>query len=34
MARLMTTPVMIDGRNYLDQAQLEAVGLRYLGIGR
>jgi UDPglucose 6-dehydrogenase len=34
MARLMSTPVLIDGRNYLDQAQVEAGGFRYLGIGR
>lgn len=34
MASLMNTPVMIDGRNFLDQAALEAVGFRYLGVGR
>lgn len=34
MAKLMHSPVMIDGRNFLDQAALEAVGFRYLGIGR
>lgn len=34
MAGLMGTPVIIDGRNYLDQTRLEAAGFRYLGIGR
>ncbi len=34
MAKLMTHPVIIDGRNFLDREALEAVGLRYLGIGR
>jgi UDPglucose 6-dehydrogenase len=34
MAKLMTHPVMIDGRNFLDQAALEAAGFRYVGIGR
>ena len=34
MAKLMTNPVIIDGRNFLDREALEAVGLRYLGIGR
>jgi UDPglucose 6-dehydrogenase len=34
MASLMSTPIMIDGRNFLDQAALEAAGFRYLGIGR
>jgi UDPglucose 6-dehydrogenase len=34
MAKLMTHPVMIDGRNFLDQEALEAVGFRYVGIGR
>ncbi|MEL6138942.1 MAG: UDP-glucose/GDP-mannose dehydrogenase family protein [Cyanobacteria bacterium J06628_6] len=34
MAGLMNTPTLIDGRNYLDQAQLEEAGFRYLGIGR
>ena len=34
MASLMNTPVMIDGRNFLDQALLEAAGFRYLGVGR
>jgi UDPglucose 6-dehydrogenase len=34
MAKLMNSPVMIDGRNFLDQATLESAGFRYLGIGR
>ena len=33
MAQLMTHPVMIDGRNFLDRSVLEAAGFRYLGIG-
>lgn len=34
MAKLMSHPVLIDGRNFLDQEVLEAAGFRYLGIGR
>ena len=34
MASLMTSPIMIDGRNFLPQAQMEEWGFRYLGIGR
>ncbi|HEY9615390.1 MAG TPA: UDP-glucose/GDP-mannose dehydrogenase family protein, partial [Microcoleaceae cyanobacterium] len=34
MAKLMHTPVMIDGRNFLDQDVLEQAGFRYVGIGR
>jgi UDPglucose 6-dehydrogenase len=34
MAKLMTNPVMIDGRNYLDQEVLEKAGFRYIGLGR
>ena len=34
MAQLMTNPVMIDGRNFLDQEVLEKAGFRYMGIGR
>jgi UDPglucose 6-dehydrogenase len=34
MAALMSHPVMIDGRNFLDQSALETAGFRYLGIGR
>lgn len=34
MASLMNTPIMIDGRNFLDQALLETAGFRYLGVGR
>jgi len=34
MASLMHTPVIIDGRNFLDQKTLEAAGFRYLSVGR
>lgn len=34
MAKLMASPVMIDGRNFLDRAALENSGYRYVGIGR
>jgi UDPglucose 6-dehydrogenase len=34
MAKLMHTPVMIDGRNFLDEEILERAGFRYVGIGR
>jgi UDPglucose 6-dehydrogenase len=34
MAKLMAAPVMIDGRNFLDQKALESYGFRYVGIGR
>jgi UDPglucose 6-dehydrogenase len=34
MAKLMNNPVMIDGRNFLDQEALEKAGFRYVGIGR
>ena len=34
MSGLMNAPVIIDGRNFLDQKKLETAGFRYLGIGR
>ncbi|MGG6294501.1 UDP-glucose dehydrogenase family protein [Leptolyngbya sp. AN02str] len=34
VAKLMNHPVIIDGRNFLDQEALETVGFRYVGIGR
>ena len=34
MASLMHTPVMIDGRNFLDRKALEQAGFRYVGVGR
>jgi UDPglucose 6-dehydrogenase len=34
MAQLMANPVIIDGRNFLDQEALEKAGFRYMGIGR
>ena len=33
LAGLMTTPIMIDGRNFLDKAALEEAGFQYIGIG-
>ncbi len=34
MAGLMNAPVMIDGRNFLDQKALESAGFKYIGVGR
>jgi UDPglucose 6-dehydrogenase len=34
MAKVMNSPVMIDGRNFLDRELLMEVGFQYLGIGR
>ncbi|MGB3572021.1 MAG: UDP-glucose/GDP-mannose dehydrogenase family protein [Phormidesmis sp.] len=34
MAALMNAPVMIDGRNFLDQKVLESAGFQYIGVGR
>ncbi|MBW4654610.1 MAG: UDP-glucose/GDP-mannose dehydrogenase family protein [Kaiparowitsia implicata GSE-PSE-MK54-09C] len=34
VSKLMNNPVIIDGRNYLDQEALESAGFRYVGIGR
>lgn len=34
MAKSMQNPVMIDGRNFLDQAALQAAGFQYVGVGR
>jgi UDPglucose 6-dehydrogenase len=34
MAKLMSNPVMIDGRNFLDREILESAGFRFRGIGR
>jgi UDPglucose 6-dehydrogenase len=34
MAKLMSNPVMIDGRNFLDREVLESAGFRFRGIGR
>lgn len=33
LAKLMNHAVIIDGRNFLDRAKLEAAGFRYLGVG-
>lgn len=34
MGQLMHSRIIIDGRNFLDQAALESIGFRYIGIGR
>jgi UDPglucose 6-dehydrogenase len=34
MAALMVTPILVDGRNFLNQGQVEQAGFRYFGIGR
>jgi UDPglucose 6-dehydrogenase len=34
MSKLMANPVIIDGRNFLDQEMIESLGFRYVGIGR
>jgi UDPglucose 6-dehydrogenase len=34
MSKLMVNPVIIDGRNFLEQKTLEQAGFRYIGIGR
>ena len=34
IAAAMRTPVIIDGRNFLDPAELRALGFTYEGIGR
>jgi UDPglucose 6-dehydrogenase len=34
MATLMNSPVIIDGRNFLNRQQVEQAGFRYVGIGR
>jgi UDPglucose 6-dehydrogenase len=34
LAGLMRTPILLDGRNFLDQATLEAAGFHYIGMGR
>jgi len=34
LSRLMKTPLVLDGRNFLAQEQLESAGLHYLGVGR
>ncbi|MCL6433691.1 MAG: UDP-glucose/GDP-mannose dehydrogenase family protein [Leptolyngbyaceae cyanobacterium HOT.MB2.61] len=34
MASLMNTPIIIDGRNFLDRRLIEEAGFRYVGVGR
>jgi len=33
LAQVMHSPIMIDGRNFLDKAALEAAGFQYVGVG-
>ncbi len=34
MAKLMSNPLIIDGRNFLDREAVQAAGIRYIGMGR
>ncbi len=34
IAKKMRTPLLLDGRNFLDRAALEAAGFRYVAMGR
>ena len=34
LAGLMRTPLLLDGRNFLEQRLMESAGFRYLGMGR
>jgi UDPglucose 6-dehydrogenase len=34
MAKLMSNPLIIDGRNFLNREAVEAAGIRYIGMGR
>jgi len=34
LAKLMRTPLVVDGRNFLERDVLERAGFRYLGMGR
>ncbi len=34
VAASMSTPILIDGRNVIDQAKAESAGFRYTGVGR
>ncbi len=34
LAGVMRTPLLLDGRNFLPQATLEAAGFQYIGMGR
>jgi UDPglucose 6-dehydrogenase len=34
MAKLMSHPLVIDGRNFLSREAVEAAGIRYVGMGR
>ncbi|MGF1534917.1 MAG: UDP-glucose dehydrogenase family protein [Elainellaceae cyanobacterium] len=34
LAKVMNSPIMIDGRNFLDRKAVEAAGFSYVGVGR
>ncbi|HEY9762349.1 MAG TPA: UDP-glucose/GDP-mannose dehydrogenase family protein [Trichocoleus sp.] len=34
IAKVMHSPILIDGRNFLDPATLKAAGFQYVGVGR
>jgi len=34
MVKSMNQPLIIDGRNFLNRAEIEAAGFRYVGVGR
>jgi UDPglucose 6-dehydrogenase len=34
MAKLMSHPVIIDGRNFLNPQDMEKAGFQYIGVGR
>jgi UDPglucose 6-dehydrogenase len=34
LAGKMRTPLLLDGRNFLEQATMEAAGFQYIGMGR
>lgn len=34
LARQMRTPLMVDGRNFLNRLELQQAGFRYVGVGR
>ena len=34
LARVMRTPLLLDGRNALDPVRVGAAGLTYVGVGR
>jgi UDPglucose 6-dehydrogenase len=34
MKRMLSTPVIFDGRNVYDPALMQSLGFRYFGVGR